>query len=55
MPYVTSVERMGIQQKIQQGILQTLREGVVEILEVRFENVPNAMARIVADIDDFPF
>ena len=76
MPYVTSVERLGIKQGIQQGIqqgvqqgikqgikqgvqqgikqgiLQTLREGIVEILEVRFENVPDTMASIIADIDD---
>jgi hypothetical protein len=52
MPYVTSVERMGIQQGIQQGILQTLREDVVEILKVRFGNAPNDITRIIADIDD---
>jgi hypothetical protein len=48
MPYVTSLEHMGIQQ----GILQTLQEDVIEILDVRFENVPNAIVRIVTDIDD---
>ena len=47
--YVTSVERIGTQQ----GILKTLREGVVEILDVHFENIPEAIARIIADIDDF--
>ena len=52
MPYVTSVERMGIQQGIQQGILDTLHEGIIEILEVRFERVPDTITRTVGSIND---
>lgn len=52
MPYVTSIERRGIQQGIQRGILQKSREAVIEILEVRFESVPDSIAEIIKGIDD---
>ncbi len=52
MPYLTSIERRGIQQGIQQGILQKSREAVIEILEVRFERVPDSTAEIITRIDD---
>ena len=56
MPYVTSIERLGIQQGIQQGIqrgtLANAREDVIEILEVRFERVPDAVAKTIGGIDD---
>ena len=47
MPYLTSIERRGIQQ----GILQKSREAVIEILEVRFERVPDSTAEIITRID----
>lgn len=37
MPYITSVERMGIKK----GILQKGREDVIEVLQIRFSNVPS--------------
>lgn len=56
MPYMTSIERRGIQegiqQGIQQGILQKSRAAVIEILEVRFESVPDAITHIVNGIED---
>ena len=56
MPYVTSVERRGIQQGIQQGIeqgvLQNAREAVVDILEVRFGNVPQSMVQRIHAMED---
>lgn len=39
MPYITSVERMGIAQ----GTLQGRREAIIEVLETRFGNVPQAI------------
>ena len=52
MPYVTSIERRGIEQGMQQGILLKSREDVIEILEVRFEAVPASIAQSVNRIDD---
>jgi len=64
MPYVTNVERRGIQQGLQQGLqqgmqqglqqglVQEAREAIVDILEVRFETVPHSIAKTVQDMDD---
>lgn len=64
MPYVTSIERMGIQQGIEQGIQQGIeqgieqgilknsRENVIEILVVRFTSIPDALEQVVGDIED---
>lgn len=47
MPYVTSVERVGImkgiQQGIQQGELNTLREALIEVLTARFGELPSSL------------
>ena len=56
MPYVTSVERIGIQegiqQGIQQGILNNSREDVIDILEVRFGSPPGSITQIINSIDE---
>jgi len=56
MRYVTSVERIGIkkgtEQGIQQGILQTAREDILEILDVRFDIVPQTLVERVNRVDD---
>jgi len=52
MPYVTSVERRGIQQGLQQGLVQNAREAVVDILEVRFETVSHSIVKTVQEMDD---
>lgn len=64
MPYVTSVERRGIQkgiqegieegirEGIQQGLLQSSRESIVEILEARFEIVPASISRTISSMED---
>jgi hypothetical protein len=56
MPYITSVERIGIQkgiqQGIQQGILQNAREDVIDILETRFVDVPQSIVATINDIED---
>ena len=52
MEYVTSVERIGIKKGIQQGILQSTREAVIDILEVRFEVVSGSIVKTINGIDD---
>ncbi len=56
MPYVTSVERIGIQkgllQGMQQGLLFNSRESVIEILEARFDAAPKSVVNTIKKIDD---
>jgi hypothetical protein len=52
MPYVTSVERMGIEKGILQGTLQKGREDVVDVLEIRFKNIPSSLADAINQITD---
>ncbi len=64
MPYISSIERVGIekgiqqgiqqgvQQGVQQGMLQRSREAVIEILETRFETVPHSVISAVEKTDD---
>ena len=56
MPYITSVERIGIkkgiQQGIQQGFLQALRGALVDVLEERFETVSRSLRNSLKDIND---
>lgn len=48
MPYITGIERRAIQR----GSLQTARESVIEVLETRFEGVPQALRDRLNQIDD---
>lgn len=56
MQYVTSFERQGIkkgiQQGIQQGLLQNSREAVIDILQVRFELVPDDIVETINSLED---
>lgn len=56
MPYVTSVERVGIkkgiQQGIQQGELNTLREALLEVLIARFGEPPSSLIAAISAIAD---
>lgn len=56
MPYITSVERMGIEKGLLQGklqgILQKSRETVIDALEIRFENVPSDLVDAINQIED---
>lgn len=60
MPYVTSVERLalqegisqGISQGIAEGILQQRREDVIEVLEVRFGEVSTEISQKINGIED---
>ena len=47
MPYVTSVERLARQE----GILESSREYVIEVLRVRFELVPNQLVETINQIE----
>ena len=51
MRYITSIERIGRQE----GILQTSRENVIDILQVRFKRVPKALTQTIQQIDDTSF
>jgi hypothetical protein len=48
MPYVTSVERLARQE----GILQQVREDVIDVLTVRFEDVPPSTVEAINRIED---
>ena len=48
MPYVTSVERLARQE----GVLQQKREDVIEVLEVRFEELPDELVEKINQIED---
>ena len=48
MPYVTTYERKGFQR----GILQKSREDVIEILETRFQTVPNNMTQAIQALEN---
>lgn len=44
MPYITSVERMGIERGLQEGLQKGLREALLDTLQVRFSEVPRSLA-----------
>jgi hypothetical protein len=48
MPYITSVERIARQE----GILQQGREDVIEVLEVRFGEVPTEISQKINSRED---
>jgi len=47
MPYITSVERIGIKKGLQQG----RQEDIVRILELRFENIPQELRELIGKIE----
>jgi len=60
MPYITSVERIGmrkgmekgLQQGLQQGLLEDGREMVLEALDERFDEISNEISNAVNQIED---
>ena len=48
MPYITSIERSGIEK----GTLKTAKESVIEVLETRFNEIPDSMANTLNNIND---
>jgi hypothetical protein len=56
MEWLSNFERIviksGIQQGIQQGAVQTAREYVLEVLNLRFKNVPHPLSERIHKIED---
>ncbi|MCF7708902.1 MAG: hypothetical protein K9N52_08390 [Verrucomicrobia bacterium] len=56
MPYVTSIERLGRKEGLQEGrksgLLEALRAAIVEALEARFDAVPGELKAKVDAIAD---
>ncbi|MEA5469318.1 Rpn family recombination-promoting nuclease/putative transposase [Spirulina sp. 06S082] len=52
MPYITSVERLGIEKGLQQGLQQGRQEDIIAVLQVRFETVSDALVEAVNGIQD---
>jgi hypothetical protein len=52
MPYVTSFERLGHERGVAEGILQKGIEDVIEVLEVRFGEVPTEISQKINGIED---
>ena len=48
MPYITSIERMGREE----GRLEALREGILEVLEARFGPLPSALRQRMSAEED---
>ncbi len=55
MPYILSFER-NAERKVHQarleGILQKGREDVLEVLRIRFENLPSSLELVINQIED---
>jgi len=52
MPYITSVERRGIEKGLQQGQVTKGQDDIVRILEFRFEDVTQELRQIIEKLDD---
>ncbi len=56
MRYVTSIERLaieeGIEQGIEQGIVQASRNYIIQFLQIRFGEVPSSIADVINGIND---
>ena len=52
MPYITSVERIGIEKGLEQGMLTDRREMVLEALDERFGEVPSSISDVINRIED---
>jgi len=56
MPYITSVERRGIEKGLQQGLqrgeVTKAQDDIVRILEFRFEDVAQKLRQIIEKLDD---
>ena len=67
MPYITSIERSGIERGIEQGIKQGIKQGIeqesfrskresiIELLETRFSEVPLELRAVLNQIEDLEF
>ncbi|NES83902.1 MAG: hypothetical protein F6K10_22195 [Moorea sp. SIO2B7] len=48
MRYITSIERLAKEE----GIVQNAQEDIIEILQTRFENIPNSMVETLNGIHE---
>ena len=52
MPYITSFERLGHERGVTEGIIQKGREDVIEVLEVKFGEIPTEVIQKINQIED---
>jgi len=52
MPLLSRMELRAMQRGVEQGALQTARESVLEVLEIRFEVVPPELIEAINEIED---
>jgi hypothetical protein len=52
MPYITSFERLGHERGVTEGIVQNRREVILEVLEVKFGEIPTEVIQKVNEIED---
>ena len=56
MPYITQTEQLLIddyvEKVVQQSILQTARKSVIQVLKIRFGDIPPTLAASINKIDD---
>lgn len=52
MPYITSVERIGIQKGLKQGALGESQQLIIETLDERFGAVPSFISDAILQIRD---
>jgi len=50
MPYITSVERIGIRKGLEQGKITQGQEYIIRILELRFEDIPQELRTLIGKI-----
>jgi hypothetical protein len=52
MPYITSIERSGIEKGFQKGQIMTFRQNILDLIELRFGEVPAPVRdRVNAETD----
>ena len=52
MPYITSIEQIGLEKGEQIGIVKSAKESIITVLETRFGNVSTNIVDAVNQIDD---
>ncbi len=52
MPYITSVERIGIRKGLEQGKITQGQEYIIRILELRFEDIPQELRTLIGKIEN---
>ena len=50
--YITSVERIARQEGLSEGVIRKGQEDIIEVLEVRFSELPSALVEKINQIED---